>query len=622
MVVLEKMGYYGQTSVPETSMVSDWAKAEPHPGIEDHALIGDMHSAALVTKGGTIDWLCLPAFDSDACFAALLGTPDNGYWRIAPIEIKSKTLRRYRKDTLILETDFTTETGTVRLVDFMPPWAGRDHSEICRSVECLDGKVSMRSELTPRFAFGRAIPRVVKLEEATQALAGPDALYLHGGPTPGAPLLATDFVLSKGDIVSYVLCDARSWEAPPHASNYAKAERETEEYWKVWCSKIQAPSQWRDEVFRSLITLKSCTYEPTGGIVAAPTTSLPETPGGVRNWDYRFCWLRDAVLTVNALTRSGLSQEAVQFFRWVLRAVAGDPAQVQIMYGIRGERRLSEVQLDWLEGYGNAKPVRVGNAAYEQFQLDVLGELSIVIYEVSKEPEFSGSLGPEAERALFNIAHYVSNAWRRPDRGIWEMRGPERSFTASKVSAWTSLDRAIRYSEEKGLTEPLGDLRAVRTEIFEDVCHNGFDQKQNTFTQYYGGKGLDASLLFIPISGFLPATDPRVLGTVAALERELLQDGLLLRFKPEGEVDGLSGDEGVFLACSFWLASVYHMQGREEDARKLFERVLSLANDVGLLAEEYDPKGRRQLGNFPQAFSHFPLINLAYLLSERKPGTS
>ena len=477
----------------------------------------------------------------------------------------------------------------------------------------------MRSELTPRFAFGRAIPRVVQVKEATQALAGPDALYLYGGPTPGAPILATDFVLSKGDMVSYVLADARSWEAPPHASNYARAERETEEYWRVWCSKIQAPARWRDEVFRSLITLKAFTYEPTGGIVAAPTTSLPETPGGERNWDYRFCWLRDAVLTVNALTRSGIGQEAIPFFRWVIRAVAGDPAQVQIMYGIRGERRLSEVQLGWLEGYGSAKPVRVGNAAYEQFQLDVLGELSIVLYEVSKKPEIRGSLGPETERALFNIARYVSNAWRRPDRGIWEMRGPERSFTASKVSAWTSLDRAIRYAEENGLTEPIDDLRVERTKIFEDVCRNGFDQEQNTFTQYYGGKGLDASLLFIPISGFLPATDSRVLGTVAALERGLLQDGLLLRFKPEGEVDGLSGDEGVFLACSFWLATVYHMQGREDDARKLFERVLSLANDVGLLAEEYDPKERRQLGNFPQAFSHFPLINLAYLLSEQKP---
>ncbi len=608
------------SKVYEASTVSDWAKAEPHPRIEDHAMIGDMHSAALITKGGTIDWLCLPAFDSDACFAALLGTSENGYWRIAPSDIQAKTLRRYRKDTLILETDFVTETGTVRLVDFMPPWAGRDHSEICRSVECLDGKVPMRSELTPRFAFGRAIPRVVRLREATQALAGPDALYLHGGPTTGAPKPATDFVLSKGDMVSYVLCDARSWEAPPHPSNYARAERETEEYWRIWCSKIQAPARWRDEVFRSLITLKACTYEPTGGIVAAPTTSLPETPGGERNWDYRFCWLRDAVLTVNALTRSGLGQEAIQFFRWVIRAVAGDPAQVQIMYGIRGERRLSEVQLGWLEGYGSAKPVRVGNAAYEQFQLDVLGELSIVVYEVSKKPEIRGSLGPEAERALLNIARYVSNAWRRPDRGIWEMRGPERSFTASKVSAWTSLDRAIRYAEENGLTEPIDDLRAECTKIFEDVCRNGFDQEQNTFTQYYGGKGLDASLLFIPISGFLPATDSRVLGTVAALERELLQDGLLLRFKPEGEVDGLSGDEGVFLACSFWLATVYHMQGREEDARKLFERVLSLANDVGLLAEEYDTKGKRQLGNFPQAFSHFPLINLAYTLSEQKPG--
>jgi GH15 family glucan-1,4-alpha-glucosidase len=364
------LGYSSQSSSSETS-ISDWARAESHPRIEDHALIGDMHTAALVTKGGTINWLCLPAFDSDACFAALLGTPENGYWRIAPSDLEAKSSRRYRKDTLILETDFTTQTGTVRLVDFMPPWAGRDHTEICRSVECLDGEVHMRSELTPRFAFGHAIPRVTAIGDATQALAGPDALYLSGGPTAGAPTLLADFVLSKGDFVSYILADARSWEAPPHHSNYARAERETEEYWRIWCSKINPPARWRDEVFRSLITLKACTYEPTGGIVAAPTTSLPETPGGIRNWDYRFTWLRDAVLTVNALTRSGLVEEAIPFFRWALRAVAGDPAQVQIMYGIRGERRLSEVELGWLDGYGNAKPVRIGNAAYEQFQLDV-----------------------------------------------------------------------------------------------------------------------------------------------------------------------------------------------------------------------------------------------------------
>ncbi len=615
------MGYSSQSLTSESSKISDWARAEPHPRIEDHALIGDMHTAALVTKGGTINWLCLPAFDSDACFAALLGTPENGYWRIAPLDAQAKSTRRYRKDTLILETDFTTETGTVRLVDFMPPWAGRDHTEICRSVECLDGKATMRSELTPRFAFGHAIPRVTQLNDSTQALAGPDALYLHGGPTPGAPSLMADFELSKGDFVSYILADARSWEAPPHPSNYARAERETEEYWRLWCSKIQPPARWRDEVFRSLITLKACTYEPTGGIVAAPTTSLPETPGGIRNWDYRFTWLRDAVLTVNALSRAGLVTEAIPFFRWALRAVAGDPAQVQIMYGIRGERRLSEVELGWLDGYDNAKPVRIGNAAYDQFQLDVLGELASVIYTASKKPEIRGSLGGQAERALFNIAHYVTNAWRRPDRGIWEMRGPERSFTASKVSAWTALDRAIRYVEENGLNEPIDDLRTERTKIFEDVITNGYDKERNTFTQYYGGKGLDGSLLMIPLSGFLPATDPRVIGTVAAIERELLQDGLVLRFKPEGEVDGLSGDEGVFLACSFWLVAVYHLQGRKQDAQKMFERLLSLANDVGLLAEEYDPKGRRQLGNFPQAFSHFPLINMAYLLSEQTPWT-
>ena len=588
---------------------------ESSPRIEDHALIGDLRTAALVTRDGSIDWLCLPAFDSDACFAALLGTPANGHWTIKPAVPVTEVRRRYRKNTLILETDFITEEGTVRLIDFMPPRA-REHSQVCRSLRCLNGAVLMRSELSPRLAFGRALPRILPMDGAMKLFAGPDALYLRGGPSDGSPLLAAEFLLSEGDEVSYSLCYGHSYEEPPRAENVARAERATEEFWTRWCSTLHVPASYQDLVIRSLITIKACIYEPTGGIVAAPTSSLPETPGGERNWDYRFCWLRDGALSLRSLIFAGLRNEAQAFFEWMLRAIAGDPAQVQIMYGIRGERRLSEVELTWLDGYEGARPVRVGNAAYDQRQLDVFGEVAMVLYDASQRFD---SHRPEAVRALISIARHVAAVWRLPDRGIWEMRGPERSFTASKVAAWTALDRAIRYCEEHGLNEPVDDLRKARKEIFDEVCREGFNADLNTFTQYYGGTGLDASLLFIPLSGFLPATDARVVGTVEGLERQLLQDGLLLRFKPETDVDGLSGEEGVFLACSFWLAGVYQMMGREEDARRLFERAASTRNDLGLLAEEYDTKQHRQLGNFPQAFSHFALVNTAFALGEGQP---
>ncbi len=604
---------YTQTSEFQSLPIDLATKVTPR--IEDHALIGDLRTAALVTKDGVLDWLCLPAFDSDACFAALLGTAKNGHWTIAPTIPVIEVRRCYRKDTLILETDFVTDEGTVRLVDFMPPRQGREFSQVCRSIRGINGTVPMRSELAPRFAFGRAVPRILQTDGAVKLAAGPDALYLRGGPTDGLPSLKAEFLVSQGNEVSYSLSYGASYEEPPGKENISQAERSTEQFWTSWCSKIHVPELYKDLVVRSLITLKACIYEPTGGIVAAPTSSLPETPGGVRNWDYRYCWLRDGALSLRSLVVAGLRDEAIAFFEWMQRAIAGDPAQVQIMYGIRGERRLSEVELGWLDGYEGAKPVRVGNAAYEQSQLDVYGELSMVLYEASKH---FGAQRPDVVRALMTIARHVAGVWRKPDRGIWEMRGPERSFTASKVAAWAALDRAIRFVEERHLDEPVDDLRTARKAIFDEVCNQGFNPKLNTFTQYYGGTGVDASLLIIPVSGFLPVADARVVGTVAALERELLQDGLLLRFKPEAAVDGLSGDEGVFLACSFWLAGVYQMMGRREDARKLFERTASTRNDLGLLSEEYHPKDRRQLGNFPQAFSHFALVSAALALAERK----
>ncbi len=585
------------------------------PRIEDHALIGNMRTAALVTKNGSIDWLCLPDFDSDACFAELLGNADNGRWTITPTVPVEEVRRRYRENTLILETDFVTSVGTVRLVDFMPPRGLREDSAVCRRIRCINGRVPMHCEVSPRLAFGRAVPRVVTADGATTLSAGPDALYLRGGPTEGPPALESEFSLDEGAEAAYSLAYARSYEGPPRPVHVAQAERATADFWRRWCSRLQVPSEYRDIVIRSLITIKACIYEPTGGIVAAPTSSLPETLGGIRNWDYRFCWLRDGVLSLRALILAGLRDEAIAFYNWMLRAIAGDPNQVQIMYGIRGERRLPEVELGWLDGYEGSRPVRVGNAAFDQRQLDVYGEVAMVLYEASEHFDTR----PERMRALLGIAHHVAATWRQPDRGIWEMRGPERSFTASKVAAWTALDRAIRYVEKHGFNEPVDELRETRKTIFEEVCREGFSRDLNTFTQYYGGTGLDASLLFLPMSEFLPVDDPRIIGTVEALERELLQDGLLLRYTPASEVDGLSGKEGIFLACSFWLASVYQMMGRRDDARQVFERAAATRNDLGLLAEEYDTKAKRQLGNFPQAFSHFALVSAAFRLGTGEP---
>jgi GH15 family glucan-1,4-alpha-glucosidase len=592
------------------------ARAYQQPPIEDYALIGDRRSAALVSRNGSIDWLCWPAFDSDACFAALLGGPENGRWQICPaIEVR-RVQRRYRKDTLILETEFETAQGRLRLTDFMVP--GERQPQLVRRLECLDGEVPVRSELSPRFSFGFAVPRVADFDHSTRAMAGPDAIYLRGGPRSGPPKLIDQFTVKKGEGISYVMTYGSSFAgAPPGGVDPVSAERATASYWTKWVSQIEPPSKHRDEIVRSLITIQACTYAPTGGLVAAPTTSLPETPGGVRNWDYRYTWLRDSVLAVRALMAAGLRDESRNFANWLIRAIAGDISQVQIMYGLRGERRLTEAEIPWLRGHLDSRPVRVGNGAYTQFQLDVFGEVAAVLrfsYERFK------SLAPEAGRAMINTAQFAATHWRVPDRGIWEMRGPERSFTASKVSAWAAIDAAIRTVEETKLDYDVSELRKVRQEIFDEVMAKGWNPKLKTFTQYYGGTELDASLLFIPLLGFLPATDPRMVSTVEALEHGLMDHGLLLRFKADeaGAVDGLSGKEGVFLACSFWLADAYYLMGRKDDAIALFEKLLALSNDVGLLAEEYDPEGQRLLGNFPQAFSHFALVNCAYLLFDQK----
>jgi GH15 family glucan-1,4-alpha-glucosidase len=587
--------------------------AEPSVQIEDHALIGDLHTSALVAKDGSIDFMCLPDFDSDACFASLLGSSENGFWRIAPLGQVQETRRRYRENTLILEQDFVTDKGVVRIVDFMPIRSGPPR--LIRRVEGIQGSVPVHHELKPRFGNGYTIPLVSQKDGGFVAMAGPDALYLWSDREASMDF---QFDLNAGETVSFVLSWARPYEAVPGFIDPNAAQRDTEAFWLNWTQELKIPAEYRDVVLRSLITLKACTYQPSGAIVAAPTFGLPETPGGERNWDYRFCWIRDSVLALSALIWSGKSNEARAFGGWLTNAIGGAPSQLQIMYGIRGERRLTEVTLPWLSGYGGARPVRIGNGAYDQFQLDVLGELAASMYIYVR---LAGHL-PERTRISFEtIANHVAEVWRDPDHGIWEMRGPKQEFTASKVSAWIAVDRWIRIIDQESLDVDRTPWVALRQAIFDEVCSKGYDPVRNTFTQYYGSTGLDASLLAIPMSGFLPPTDERVVGTVKAIEEDLLQDGLLLRYRTEEGTDGLSGDEGVFLACSFWLASVYHLMGRTEEARRLFERLVNLRNDVGLLAEEYLPDAKKQIGNFPQAFSHLALVNSAFtLFGDRVPG--
>lgn len=592
--------------------------------IEDYALIGDCHGAGLVSKAGALDWLCVPRFDSGACFASLLGTGDHGRWKIAPSVFVDRVERRYRGDTLVLETEFFTGTGRVKIIDFMPP-----HSreiDVVRIVEGVSGAVPMRVELAIRFDYGSIIPWVTKEDHALKAVGGPDMLHLH---TPvdfrGEGLRSfADFTAVAGEQVSFVMTFHPSHLAAPKPVDPQLALTKTEEFWNDWSTRARYEGPYRDAVVRSLITLKALTYAPTGGMVAAPTTSLPECLGGGRNWDYRYCWVRDATITLYALLECGYREEARAWREWLLRAVAGSPSQIQIMYGISGERRLTESELPWLPGYDDSRPVRLGNGAYGQLQLDVFGELLDAMHQCR-------SVGMEAheswnvEQALLE---FLESNWERQDEGIWEVRGPRRHFTHSKVMAWVAFDRAVKAVEWFQHTGPVDRWRTIRKEIHRQVCAKGFDPTLNTFTQYYGGTNVDASLLMIPLVGFLNEADPKVRGTVEAVERTLMQDGFVRRYPGDSaasahSVDGLQGDEGVFLACSFWLVDNLAMLGRREEAQRLFDRLLSIRNDVGLLSEEYDTRRQRLIGNFPQAFSHLALVNSAVALSrpEESPAT-
>ena len=582
--------------------------------IEDYALIGDTHTAALVSRSGSIDWLCLPRFDSPACFAALLGDERHGRWLIAPAGPVESVRRSYQGDSLVLETEFRTPDGVVRLVDCMPP-RQRD-PDVARVVEGLRGRVRMRMELVIRFDYGSIVPWVRREEGALHAIAGPDSVWLRTPVEVRGENFRTlaEFTVEEGERVPFMLTWHESHRDAPRPIEPIRAVDDTESWWSNWAGRITYEGGWRDAVIRSLLTLKALTYAPTGGIVAAATTSLPEALGGVRNWDYRYCWMRDAAFTLDALILAGLEDEARAWREWLLRAVAGQPRQMQILYGLAGERRISEQELDWLPGYEESRPVRTGNAAVSQFQLDVYGEVMDALYLARQAGLQTNEAAWDFQLALLES---LESSWSQPDEGIWEIRGPRRHFTHSKVMAWVALDRAVKAVELHGLEGPLERWRALRREIHDEVCERGFDAERNTFVQYYGGSQLDASLLMIPLVGFLPAGDPRVRGTVDAIQDELCVDGLVLRYHPDesASVDGLPPGEGAFLACTFWLADNLALLGRRDEAREIFERLLELRNDVGLLAEEYDPRLGRMTGNFPQAFSHVPLVNTASHLS-------
>jgi GH15 family glucan-1,4-alpha-glucosidase len=604
--------------------------------IEDYALIGDMHTAALVSRDGSVDWLCVPRFDSAACMAALLGEERHGQWRISPVAAegtpsrRGQVTRRYQDSTLILETEWQTVGGTVRVIDFMPP--RKDEAPVLvRIVEGVQGAVDMECIWRLRFDYGKVLPWVRRIDHAIVAIAGPDSVWLRTPVKLIGHNLAHEgtFTVRAGERVPFVFSWVPSHQGPPPECDADEALATTQKFWADWVAKCTYRGDYQDAVVRSLITLKALTYAPTGGIVAAPTTSLPEDLGGVRNWDYRYCWLRDATITLEALLRTGYTAEASAWREWLGRTIAGDPSDVQIMYGVAGERRLEEWQADWLPGYENSAPVRIGNAAVSQLQLDVYGE---VIDAITLGGEAGLRFDSHTWSLVRALLRFLEANWDRPDEGIWEVRGPRRHFVHSKVMAWVAFDRAVRVAQ---LGNPGAEVRwrEVRDRIHAEVCEKGYDANRGTFTQYYGSTELDAAVLLIPEVGFLPPDDPRVVSTVETIQRELTQGGLVLRYTQpvatsdaQTNVDGLTGSEGAFLACSFWLVNALHLIGRYDDAEKLFERLLAMRNDVGLLSEEYDPRYNRQVGNFPQAFSHMPLIQSALNLEEhaghhcRRPG--
>jgi GH15 family glucan-1,4-alpha-glucosidase len=587
--------------------------------IEDYAIVGDLQTVALIGRSGSVDWLCFPRFDSGSVFNALLGSSEHGRWLIAPASGGHATEWRYRDDTLILESEWHTRTGRVRVIDFMPQRETKP--DIVRIVECLEGEVEMRTELVMRFDYGSILPWVRHTDEQTViAIAGPDALVLRTPVELEAQAMThtAEFTVREGDRVPFVLTWFPSSEQPPEPVDAEEALASTEQIWRDWMSGCRYDGPYKPAVHRSLIVLKALTYEPTGAIVAAPTTSLPEQIGGVRNWDYRFSWLRDATFTLYALMNAGFNDEALAWRNWLLRAVAGDPARMQILYGVAGERRIPEFELDWLPGYAGSRPVRIGNAAHEQFQLDTYGEMMDSLHEARRH----GLARDDHAWALQqNVMEFLEGAWDKPDDGIWEVRGPRRHFTHSKVLAWVAFDRAVEAVERWDRPGPVDHWRRIRAEIHEEVCREGFNVGLNSFTQAYGSEELDASTLLIPLLGFLPPEDPRVIGTVEAIQRDLTRDGFVERYTTASAVDGVPGGEGVFLPCSFWLVDALLMLERDDEAQALFEKLLAVSNDLGLLSEEYDPSAKRLLGNYPQAFTHVGLVNSAYNLSKHTgPG--
>jgi GH15 family glucan-1,4-alpha-glucosidase len=588
--------------------------------IEDYAMIGDLGSAALVGRDGSIDWLCWPRFDSDACFAALLGKPEHGRWLIAPKTEAVRITRRYRPNTLVLETRFETNEGAATLIDFMPP---REHraANLVRIVRGERGRVDFHSELILRFSYGSIVPWVTRIDDVTlRAIAGPDMAVLRTPTRMRGENFKTvaEFAASPGEEIPFVLCFARSHEDVPEPIDVWERLRVTEDFWSKWAGRNKIEGPWGEAVTRSLIVLKALTYAPTGGMAAAPTTSLPELVGGSRNWDYRYCWLRDATLTLLALMNAGYYDEALNWREWLLRAAAGSPHQIQIMYGLHGERRLTEWEVSWLPGYENSRPVRVGNAAHNQRQLDIFGEAMDALHQARQ-----GGLGAyEAGWAMQReFLLHLARIWREPDEGLWEVRSGREQFTYSKAMAWLAFDRAVRSAETFGLPGPIEEWRATRKQIHDDVCAHGYDPEVGSFVRAYGSKELDASLLLLPAIGFLPPNDRRIVATVEAIERRLTTNGLVMRYDSATASDGLPAGEGMFLACSFWLADAYLMLGRRDDALGLFNHLLSLRNDVGLLSEQYDPRACRLVGNFPQAFSHLALVNTASNLAHhRKPA--